>query len=100
MFSSHLNTQWLISSPWQGGQTPWDTYTYAGQLTRDWGIDGTVATINSRRYFIYSCQSRGMQSLCIAPMTSPTTLGTITAISHPTLPCEREEGELPVNEGP
>lgn len=41
-----------------------------------------------------------MQSLCIAPLTSPTTLGAISAISHPTLSWEREEGELPVNEGP
>lgn len=41
-----------------------------------------------------------MQSLCMAQLTSPSTIGTVTAISNPTNDWEQEEDQLPVNEGP
>lgn len=41
-----------------------------------------------------------MQSLCMAQLTSPSTIGTVHAISHPTNSWEKEEGQLAVNEGP
>lgn len=77
-----------------------DPYTYGGQLTTEWGIDGTVLNISNRNYFIYSCFPRAnLQSLCIAPMTSPTSLDLKSkkVLSEPTLPWERVGN--PVNEG-
>jgi GH43 family beta-xylosidase len=93
-------TSLLTRNPPQGGKSPWGTYTYAGQLISDWSIDGTVAVINKRRYFYWSCQRGGMQSICGAEMSSPTKLvGGTKTISQPTRPWERH-GKFPVNEGP
>jgi GH43 family beta-xylosidase len=82
-----------------GGNSPWGTYTYAGQLDKEWGIDGTVAVIKGRRYYYWSCQRNNLQSLCGAELTSPNKLGPTRFISSPTLPFERH-GKFPVNEGP
>ena len=50
-------------------------------------------------YFVYSCFSAaGLQSLCIAPMNSPTSIGAHKILSEPTLPWETVD--TPVNEGP
>ncbi|KAK3995334.1 hypothetical protein QBC44DRAFT_366861 [Cladorrhinum sp. PSN332] len=84
----------------RGGSTPWDTFTYGGQLTSEWGIDGTVLTVSNRNYFIYSCFPKpNLQSLCIASMTSPTSIDkkSMKVLSEPTLPWERVGN--PVNEG-
>ncbi len=109
----------------RGGVSPFDDpYVYAGRLTSSWGIDGTILRISSssnttsstspsvpsihtgteRLYFVYSCFPRPKhQSLCIAPMSSPTSLypnGDMAAhkvLSEPLLPWERVRN--PVNEG-
>jgi len=67
-------------------------------LTQDWGIDGTILRFPNQMYFVWSCFSRSLQSLCIAPMNSPTSLGTRAVLSEPTLAWERVD--TPVNEGP
>ncbi|KAK0625148.1 glycosyl hydrolase [Bombardia bombarda] len=83
----------------KGGATPWDTFTYASQLTTTWGIDGTVLRFPTKNYFVYSCFPRAkVQSLCIAPMTSPTALGASKTLSEPTLAWEKVGNA--VNEGP
>ncbi|KAH8669565.1 arabinofuranosidase [Tricladium varicosporioides] len=72
-----------------GGATPWDTYTYRGQLTSQWGIDGTVLRFNAWGNYL---------SLCIAPLTSPTAIGTTSIISTPAAAWEIHGGS--VNEAP
>lgn len=81
-----------------GGATPWDSFSYAAQLTDHWGIDGTILRFPDKMYFVYSCFSpRGLQSLCIAPMNSPTSIGAHKILSEPTLSWETVD--TPVNEG-
>ncbi|OCL05897.1 glycoside hydrolase family 43 protein [Glonium stellatum] len=70
----------------KGGSTPWDSYSYL------------VATINSQLYFIWSCFSGSLQSLCMATMSSPSVIGTAHVISTPTNSWETVGS--PVNEGP
>jgi GH43 family beta-xylosidase len=82
-----------------GGANIFDKYTYAGQLFNEWSIDGTVLRFPDKNYFVYSCQRTGLQSLCIAPMNSPTSVGAAKTLSQPTLSWEKI-GEFPVNEGP
>ncbi|KAK4184632.1 hypothetical protein QBC35DRAFT_525408 [Podospora australis] len=62
------------TSPWPA---PGTSYTYAAQLTKDWGIDGTLLRLNSLTYFIYSWGWK--------------------VLSEPTLPWERVRN--PVNKG-
>ncbi|THV80376.1 Arabinanase/levansucrase/invertase [Aureobasidium pullulans] len=83
----------------KGGSAIFDTYAYAGQLFNEWSIDGTVLRFSDKNYFVYSCQRTNLQSLCIAPMNSPTSVGTPKTLSQPTLAWEKI-GEFPVNEGP
>ncbi|KAG8916343.1 hypothetical protein FRC02_004023, partial [Tulasnella sp. 418] len=58
----------------EGGSTPWDTYTYRGQLKPTnapdaWALDGSILTVNGALYFVFSgIGSTGLQSLFIAPM--------------------------------
>ncbi|KAF2396631.1 Arabinanase/levansucrase/invertase [Trichodelitschia bisporula] len=84
----------------RGGASPWDSYTFLGQLSNEWGIDGTVSTIGRSRYFLWSCQRGGLQSICIAPLLSPSRIGAVKLISQPTRAWEKAEGKLAVNEGP
>ncbi|KAH6632567.1 glycosyl hydrolase [Chaetomium tenue] len=67
-------------------------------LTPDWGIDATILRVQNQNYFVWSCFSRGIQSMCIAPMNSPTSIGAGKVLSEPTLDWERVD--TPVNEGP
>ena len=90
--------QELTLNPAPGGASPWDSYTYLGQLTPDWGIDGTVLVVNNVNYFVRSCQADGRQSLCISPLTTPSTIGPSTVLSRPT--ADWEVVGFPVNEGP
>jgi hypothetical protein len=64
-----------------------------------WAIDGAVLKLNGALYFHYSAfHADGLQSLYIAPMSSPTSVSAHgTRISAPTLAWERQ-GQ-PVNEG-
>ncbi|GME34599.1 Glycoside hydrolase family 43 [Neofusicoccum parvum] len=82
----------------KGGATPWDSWSYLAQLTTTWGIDGTVLRFTSGNYFVYSCMSNSLQSLCIAPLTSPGKVGTSKVLSQPT--ASWETVGAPVQEGP
>lgn len=95
----------------KGGTTPWDDYSYLGQLTSEWGIDGSIITIPTYGiYFIWSCHSmtaifrdpRGpSQNICIAPLKSPSEIGTRSMIATPENP--RYDWEIQggtINEGP
>lgn len=54
--------------------------------------------VSDRDYFVYSCFPRPeLQSLCIAPLNSPTSIGATRVLSEPTLDWERVGGA--VNEG-
>lgn len=80
-----------------GGATPWDTFKYTRQLTTDWGIDATVFRTTSANYLVWSCMD-GVQSLCIATLTTPTTIGAKSVISKPTASWETVGAA--VNEAP
>jgi GH43 family beta-xylosidase len=83
----------------QGGATPWDSYSHLATLMNTWGIDGSILRTTSANYFVYSCfSSAGLQSLCIAPLNSPGSVGATTVISQPTQSWETVGN--PVNEGP
>lgn len=91
----------------KGGTTPWDDYTFLGQLSTDWGIDGSIIQFqNWGHHFIWSCirdsgvpdSVKTFQSICIAPLTSPSTIGSNSVISSPTNNWERYG--RPVDEGP
>jgi GH43 family beta-xylosidase len=82
-----------------GGASPWDPYTYAGQITPNWGIDATILRFNTGNYLVWSCFiNNGPQSLCIATLNSPTSIGTPRLLSKPTNSWETVRN--PVNEGP
>ncbi|KAI9044827.1 glycoside hydrolase family 43 protein [Aspergillus affinis] len=81
----------------KGGSNPWDAYDYLGQLTTEWGIDGTVLVVDSQNYFIWSCMEDGIQSNCIATLDTPSTIGEKHILSQPLEDWERVEA--PVNEG-
>ncbi|KAL4879295.1 glycosyl hydrolase [Aspergillus karnatakaensis] len=81
----------------QGGASPWDPYSYLGQVTPEWGIDGTILTVNSQNYFIWSCMANGIQCNCIATLESPSTIGETHILSEPVEPWETVD--VPVNEG-
>jgi GH43 family beta-xylosidase len=88
------------------------TWTFKGRIydTADqWAIDGTVLTVGTNNYFVWSgwesTTSKYKQYLYLAPMSNPWTLtGTRVRISSPTNNWERYEpsGNLGagVNEGP
>jgi len=82
-----------------GGATPWDTFSYLAQLTNFWAIDATVVRFTTGNYLAFSCfQGVSVQSLCIAPLKTVSSLGSTTVISQPTLSWETVD--TPVNEGP
>lgn len=82
-----------------GGASPWDGYAYKGQLSTVWGIDSTILRFASQMYLVWSrFSSNGLQSLYIATLSNPWTLGTANLLSEPTNAWERVNN--PVNEGP
>ncbi|KAL3482180.1 glycosyl hydrolase [Aspergillus californicus] len=81
----------------QGGSSPWDTYTYLDQVTPEWGIDGTVLTIDSQNYLIWSCMANDIQCNCIAALNSPSSIGDTHILSEPVE--DWETVGAPVNEG-
>lgn len=115
-----INNRWYLyfsaaASPGQGerrtgvlessGTDPLGPYTYRGILNLQddggWAIDGSVVRLDGRgNYFVYSAfGSDGLQSLFIAPMSSPTQVSRNgVRISAPTLSWEKQGGA--VNEGP
>ncbi|QRV98481.1 glycoside hydrolase family 43 protein [Ceratobasidium sp. AG-Ba] len=78
------------------------TWSYAGRLVvpnRDThGIDGTVMTLSSGKYWLYSSYDGDEQCLWIAKMNGPLSLQNGYKISAPTNPWERIG--LNINEGP
>jgi len=82
----------------KGGVTPWDTYSYLGQLTDEWGIDATVGMVNDQQYYSYCCFRENLQSLCIAPMSDPSTIGEAAILAQPTQDWETVIGVI--NEAP
>jgi GH43 family beta-xylosidase len=100
------------------GQNPQGTYIFDGEIkptadtgvpnvtsafpTDHWAIDGTVVTIGTQNYFVWSGwdgTTGGQQNLYIALMSSPTTIsGQRYVISEPTYSWETV-GQ-PTNEGP
>lgn len=85
-----------------GGATPWDDFTYAGQLTSAWSIDGTIVRFNDwGNYVAYSCfHGVEYQSLCMQKLGDDNVSleGDIGVISQPTE--SWEQSGTPVNEGP
>ena len=67
-------------------------------MREDWSIDGTHLRIENQDYFVYSgFTPEGVQSLLIAPLTSPSTTGEARVLSVPTESWETVG--MPVNEG-
>ena len=86
---------WVLT----GGSEPWGSYGDNKQVHQEWGIDGTVVEIPGwGHHYVFSCEVGELQSLCIAKLLTPTTVGPIHTLSQPTKPWERVE--IPVNEGP
>jgi len=76
-----------------------DPFYYKAQLSQDWGIDGTILRFPNQMYFVWSANTPDVvQSLYIAPMTNPWTLGAHHLLSKPTNSWEIVQH--PVNEGP
>jgi GH43 family beta-xylosidase len=85
------------------GTDPMGPYTFKGQLNvqanNGWAIDGSVATIGGKNYFLYSSWVGDLQSLFIAPMSNPWTVSALgTRISYPTHAWEQVGTK--VNEAP
>ena len=108
VFFSEDRKSWVLT----GGAHPWES-NFGGKPERvhqEWGIDGTIVEIpfpgrNGNHYFVWSCEKPSekdtdetLQSLCIAEMFTPTSLGPTHILSQPTESWERVE--IPVNEGP
>lgn len=82
-----------------GGSDPFKSYSYLATLTNTWGIDGSIVRFSSwGNYFVWSCMSNSLQSLCIAPLTSPGKIGATKVLSTPTQSWEKNGA--PVMEGP
>ncbi|KAJ0114086.1 hypothetical protein J7T55_007920 [Diaporthe amygdali] len=83
----------------EGGASPWDDYRFLATLTpNEFGIDGTVLTINNQNYFVWSCITSDLQGLCIATLDTPGSIGPRHELS---LPLESWEVDgFGVNEGP
>lgn len=87
------------------------TWTFKGKIadsTDQWAIDGSVLTIGTKNYFIWSgwesVATKYKQYIYLAPMSNPWTIsGPRVAISSPTNTWEKYEPSsigLGVNEGP
>ncbi|KAJ4350541.1 hypothetical protein N0V95_004647 [Ascochyta clinopodiicola] len=83
----------------KGGADPFQSYSFLATLTNTWGIDGSIVRFSSwGNYFVWSCMSNSLQSLCIAPLTSPGKIGATKVLSQPTQSWEKNGS--PVMEGP
>jgi GH43 family beta-xylosidase len=85
-----------------GGSTPWDDFTYTGQLTTKWSTDASVLRfMDYGNFMMFSC-FRGVtyQSICIQQLGSDyvSLTGDIYVISQPTK--SWEINGTPVNEAP
>jgi GH43 family beta-xylosidase len=85
------------------GTDPLGPYTYKGRIfdpaNDTWSIDGSVLELDGELYFLNSAFQNGLQSLFIAPMSNPWTIGGERhLIAQPDYPWEQQGGF--VNEGP
>ncbi|KAL1649354.1 hypothetical protein SLS61_006462 [Didymella pomorum] len=81
------------------GSDPFQAYSDLATLNNVWGIDGSIIRFNSwGSYFVWSCMSNSLQSLCIAQLTSPGTIGPTKVLSTPTQSWQKNG--VPVMEGP
>lgn len=90
---------WVI----QGGtNNPLEPYTFLSQVISPnnnvANLDSSVYEINSKTYYIYSAWTNQGQSIFIALMNTPSTIGPSTRISTPTMAWETVQWS--VNEGP
>ncbi|KAJ5437949.1 uncharacterized protein N7458_008947 [Penicillium daleae] len=85
-----------------GGSTPWDDFTYTGQLTTEWSIDASVLRFTDYgNFMMFSCfHGVTYQSICIQQLGSDyvSLMGDIYVISQPTESWEMNG--TPVNEAP
>ncbi|ODN74745.1 hypothetical protein L202_07068 [Cryptococcus amylolentus CBS 6039] len=97
---------------WAGGKSssfpnpslPLDKYPGPPVKLSDYfGIDGTVLKYSGKNYFVWSCHTDNpsADSLCICPLTNPTTLdwAHTGVISYPRADWEKQGGAS-INEGP
>ncbi|OTA99765.1 glycoside hydrolase family 43 protein [Hypoxylon sp. CI-4A] len=86
----------------KGGASAYDDYTYVGQLTSEWAIDGTIVRFNDwGNYLAFSCfHGVTYQSLCIQKLGDDNVSleGSISVISQPLE--SWEQSGAPVEEGP
>jgi len=84
----------------RGDTDIWESkWTYAARLSPEWGIDSTILRMAQGNYFVWSRHTpQGRQSLYIAKMNSPTSIGAPYLLSEPTNNWEVVGGT--VNEGP
>jgi len=91
---------WVLESQ---TSDPCGPYLCRGQLeTGGWAIDGTVLSMDNKRYFVWSGwpgKRNGQQNIYIAPMRDPATIsGSRVLIASPEESWERVE--MPICEGP
>lgn len=68
-------------------------------MSSEWGIDASILRMGTALYYIWSRFSpNSLQSLYIAKMNGPTSIGTPYLLSEPTNSWEKVKN--PVNEGP
>jgi len=97
VYFSEDRKSWVLT----GGSEPWGPYDdNKKQVHQEWGIDGTIVDVQGwGNHFVWSCMTPDeLQSLCIAKLLTPTSIGPFSTLSQPTEPWERVE--IPVNEGP
>ncbi|KAK6203911.1 hypothetical protein LQW54_008604 [Pestalotiopsis sp. IQ-011] len=86
----------------KGGATPYDTFTYAAQLTSQWTIDASILRTSAYGNFLMSSCFNGntYQSICLQQLGSDyvSVTGSVYTISQPTESWETVS--YPVNEGP
>jgi len=95
VYYSQDRKSWVLT----GESEPWGVYGDNKQVHQEWGIDATVVEIPGwGSYYVWSCMADELQSLCIAKLVTPTSIGPFSTLSQPTEAWERIE--VPVNEGP
>ena len=95
VYYSQDRKSWVLT----GGSEPWGVYGDNKQVHQEWGIDATVVEIPGwGSYYVWSCMADELQSLCIAKLFTPTSIGPFSTLSQPIEAWERIE--VPVNEGP
>ncbi|KAB8145980.1 family 43 glycosylhydrolase [Chloroflexia bacterium SDU3-3] len=81
------------------GSDPLGPYSYKGQLLPGWAIDGSLLTLNSKYYLLYSAWEGANQNVYMIALSNPWTVsGSAVRIATPTYSWEQVGAN--VNEGP